>query len=209
MDDNFLNDLDSDVFTAVDEKQQKKEMQENKACMIRMEKDEKSRARAMNLELKAIEKKEKKEKKTVTISPEQLTLMDKINHYKATFPSRLKAIKIKSTQSVDELTMALKEIESIVLVSEDSFILDSFIQLVRMVEGTTTNTDYDIKGLSQVLANNPEFVKLFKICLLKYGAVSKIPPEIQLVFIVGTSTILVLNANKGRHHINTYLNEPA
>jgi hypothetical protein len=96
---------------------------------------------------------------------------------------------------------ALVEVDSV-----ESFMIDSLLQSVKMIEGISSRTPADITGLADVLGKNPEFVKLTKLLFIKYGVFSRVPTEYQLIFIVATSTYLVMHQNKAKKNLERYLN---
>jgi hypothetical protein len=126
------------------------------------------------------------------------------------FPAELKTFKIAKNQTVENLEAILLEMETIVEIGNvDSFVTDSIMQCIKMVEPMTASTkNYNITGLSLLLKNSPQFNSLLKQLYLKYNTYSQIPIEIQCGMIVITSTILMTQKNKNKSAMDAYLNEP-
>ena len=230
-----LRDLDSNVFVdspVLTEKELQKQERDSERQMKKFIVDkEKSQKKQERLEL-AEEKKrlveEKKQSKQVHVPvdvPEdensifdikgtelhgktKLQLLQKISQYKNIFKDELKTFKVKKNANEEELKLALVEMQTIVEIgSVDSFLMESFFKVVSVIEVSTSTTPYDISGMSVILHQNKEFCKLLKVVFCKYNTFSKIPPEIQLVLILGTTAMICINKNKSKHQLNQFLDE--
>ena len=149
-------------------------------------------------------------KPTVIQGETKLLLINKITQYKQLFKQELKSFKIKKNPSEEELQAYLDEINVIISIgSIDTFIIDSLLSSVKMIEGVTSHTKFDVTGLADILKSNPQFNNLIKILYLKYGAFSAVPPESQLLFVVATSTYICIQTNsKKKLLFKQNLNEP-
>ena len=148
------------------------------------------------------------EKGTIIQGRNKLMLMKKVVQYKSVFKDELKAFKIKKDANEKELETALIEMQTIIEIgSVDSFLMDSILQIVKVIESTSSLTPYDVSGLSVILNQNKEFSRLTKMLFLKYGFFNKIPIEMSIVLLVGTSSMLCINKNKNKDKINQFLDE--
>ena len=59
-----------------------------------------------------------------------------------------------------------------------------------------------------MLKGNPQFNNLFKQLYVKYNVFHKIPPEIQIVLLISTTSYICINKNKNKHLIHEFLNQP-
>ena len=101
-----------------------------------------------------------------------------------------------------EKCKALIEINSV-----DVFVLDSILSCCKMMEGFTSETDYDISGLSTLLKSNPQFNSLSRQLFIKYHVFSSVPIEYQMMMCIISTSYLCIQKNKGKASINSYLNE--
>ena len=127
----------------------------------------------------------------------KLHLLSKITQYKQLFPKELKSFKIKKNCDEIELQDYLTEIEVIISInSVDKFITDSILQSIKMGEGLSSFTKYDISGLSDILKSNEHFHSLAKQLYIKYGCFSKMPVESQMAMLILTSAYVCVQSNK-------------
>ena len=63
----------------------------------------------------------------------------------------------------------------------NQFLEDSIIQCIKIIEGVSSKTKYNISGMADMLSMNKEFNSLCRQLFLKYGVFSKIPIEYQLI----------------------------
>lgn len=128
---------------------------------------------------------------------EILVLLNKIAQYKSMFPKELKDFKVKKNANAIELEASLKEMETIVQCNGvDAFITDSILQIIKMSETISEPTRFDITGCSEMLKSNPKFHNLCKLLYIKYKVYSEIPPEFQLVMVVGTTAYFCNSNNR-------------
>ena len=138
-------------------------------------------------------------KSTELYGRDKLQLIAKINQYKVLFPDnkQLTKLKLKKNPSVEELQMALSECEAIVETDcVEGFVTDSILNSVKMVEFASVRTRFNIKGLSDMLRQNPQFNALCKQLYLKYKVFSAIPIEMQMILLVTTTASICLDKNK-------------
>jgi len=146
---------------------------------------------------------------TEIIGRDRRVIINKMNQYKSLFPKELAKFKVKKGASIEELQAYLQEMSTIVECSSyDNFLSDSILQTIRLVEGGTKATRYDITGCADMLKGNPQFNNLLKQLYVKYNVFTKIPPEIQMVLLISTTSYICLNKNKNKHLMNEYLNQP-
>ena len=204
-------------------KEEIRQNRENKLEEIRQKKCEKE----LHKKMKEYEKSEKNEKKeiheqdtksdqfslfdenpTVLIGRDRLFTTKQINQYKVLFPNELSKFKVKRNANIDELNQALEECRALIeMNSVDNFIMDSILGSIKMIEGFTVDTSYDITSLSMMLKMNPEFQKLAKLLFIRYNIFNNVPIEYQMMMVVTTSIYLCIQKNNNKSSINSYLNE--
>ena len=92
--------------------------------------------------------------------------------------------------------------------SMDEFMMSSVLSCMKLVEGASSATAYDIRGCADMLKTNPEFHRLCKVLFIKYNVFTKVPPEFQLILLVSTTAYMCSNKNRGKGALNEYLNTP-
>ena len=212
----FLNNLHNDTFiekiVLTPKQQQKKDKDEEKTRI----KEEKRQIRENKLKMKEYDKSERIEKKeiyeqdtksdqfslfdenpTVLIGRDRLFITKQINQYKVLFPNELSKFKVKKNANLDELNQALEECRALIEInSVDNFIMDSLLGSIKMIEGFTVDTSYDITSLSIMLKMNPEFQKLAKLLFIRYNIFNNVPIEYQMMMVITTSIYLCIHLNK-------------
>ena len=147
-------------------------------------------------------------KPTEIIGKDKRVLLSKLNQYKLLFPDQLKTFKIKPNSSLEELQSALKEAEIIVETGNlETFLTDSILQSLKVIEGGSTLTKYDISGLSDALKKNNQFHSLVKQLYVKYSVFSKVPAEYSLVILVSTTAYTCFIINQRKKELNRFLDE--
>jgi hypothetical protein len=146
---------------------------------------------------------------TEIIGRDRRVIINKMNQYKSLFPKELAKFKVKKGASIEELQAYLQEMSTIVECSSyDNFLSDSIIQSIKLVEGGSKLTPYDISGMADMLKANPQFNNLLKQLYVKYNVFHKIPVEIQMVLLVSTTAYICINKNKNKAALNDFLNQP-
>ena len=207
----FLDELNNDNYQEPPTEKEQKELQKEVKEQIKEQ-------------AKAHKKHEMKEKKvnnimetsdlfdetgTEIIGRDRRVIINKLNQYRSLFPKELSKFKVKKGASIEELQAYLQEMSTIVECSSyDNFLSDSILQTIKLVEGGTSATRYDISGCADMLKANPQFNNLLKQLYVKYSVFTKIPPEFQMVMLVSTTSYICMNKNKNKHLINEYLNAP-
>ena len=136
-------------------------------------------------------------------------LLTKIRQYKTLFPDTFKTFKIKANASTQELQTYLDEMDSIVECDAvEQFLIDSVIQSIKLIEGVSSLTKYDIQGLADLLKANKQFHQLSKQLFIKYGVFKAVPPEFQLLMLVSTTAYICNCKNKRKGELESYLNQP-
>lgn len=213
--DNFLSELTNDHFVAQEdvekidkerlkrekewEKEQNKQLKLNKLQeaeqkkAIKQQKDlEKAEAKRTNVDNNTLFS----EKGSTLYGRDRLELLTKIQQYKVLFPNNknLKQLKVKQNATVEELQSYISECEAIVDCDYvETFVTDS---ILRFGEGITMRTRFDIRGLSEMLREDPQFILLTKQLYIKYKVFSAIPCEAQMIFLITTSAYLCIQKNK-------------
>ena len=137
-------------------------------------------------------------------------LLTKIRQYKSLFPDTFKTFKIKLNANIQELQNYIEEMDSIVECDScEQFLLDSILQCIKLIEGVSSYTKYDIQGLADLLKQNKQFHQLCKQLFIKYKIFTALPIESQMVIMVTTSAYICNSKNKRRGEIESYLNTPA
>jgi hypothetical protein len=146
---------------------------------------------------------------TEIIGKDKRILLSKIQQYKSLFPELFQKFKIKFNATTEELQAYLSEMDSIVECdSVESFLLDSILQCIKLIEGVSSLTRYDIQGLADLLKQNKQFHQLSKQLFIKYKVFNAVPPETQLIFLVATSAYICNSKNRRKNEIESYLNQP-
>jgi hypothetical protein len=96
-----------------------------------------------------------------------------------------------------------------VIVNTDSveqFLTDSIIQCIKLTEGVSSYTKYDISGCADMLKGNKQFHTLCKQFYIKYKVFSNIPPEYSIVILVATTAYICKSKNTRKKDLEIYLN---
>jgi hypothetical protein len=208
--DTFLDDLNNKNF--VEEikptKQEiKQEQNESKALMAELLKPKKSKPQKIE---KIIRDDDSlfDEEATPILGKDKRVIIAKLHQYKNLFKEELKKFKIKPNASEDQLKACLSEMEAIVETSSiDNFMTESILQSIKLIEAGSARTKYNISGTAEMLKQNQQFHNLIKQLYVKYNIFSKVPPEFQLVLLVGTTAMLCKTKNDKKDHIESFLNE--
>jgi hypothetical protein len=140
---------------------------------------------------------------TVLCGKNKLILIQKIKNYKNSFKKELKNFKIRKDLTEEELNECIDEIQiKLQLNTLDCFIIDGIIESLKMVEGYSSKTKYNITGLSNVLKGNPQFISLSKQLTMKYGKFSQIPLEVQMGFVIMGGAYFCIVSNQQKQTIN-------
>lgn len=130
---------------------------------------------------------------------DKLELIAKFNQFKVLFPDnkKLQALKMKKNCTVDELQQYLAECDAIIETDcVESFVTDSILQCLKMMEMVSARTRYNIKGLADMLRANPQFNTLARQLYFKYKVFGSAPPEAQMLLLIATSTWVCSEKNK-------------
>ena len=92
--------------------------------------------------------------------------------------------------------------------SVEQFLLDSILQCIKLIEGVSSYTKYDIQGLAGLLKANKQFHQLSKQLFIKYGVFKAVPVEMQMLMMVSTTSYIVNCKNKRKGALNEHLNQP-
>jgi hypothetical protein len=222
----FLEELQNNIYvekTELTEKEikraEKDEIKTNKLIALEKQRDFKRNLREQKLELKEFSKKLKKnydknidvednDEVTEILGRDKIILLKKIKQYKSLFPNELGKFKIKKNPKNEDLQEALDEMAVLVEVNNvDGFLMDSILQSLKMIEGVSSLTKYDVRGMADLLKNNKEFHNLCKQLFIKYNIFSNVPPEYQILLIISTTAFICVNKNKNKSSINAYLDE--
>lgn len=200
-----------------------KEMKEAKIEARRVEMEQRRIMREAEKEAKKQQKLEKTDSTSSTedadglfsssgseiIGREKRVLLNKCRQYKNLFPDALKGFKIKRNPSEEELKAYLDEMQVIVDTGTvDGFLIESVLQCIKLVEGVSSMTKYDLTGMTDILKANPSFHSLSKQLFIKYGCYSNVPPEYQMVILVATTAYICRCKNLKKGEMNAFLNEP-
>jgi hypothetical protein len=148
------------------------------------------------------------DKGTELLGRDKRVLLSKIQQYKSLFPEELGKFKIKKNCSAEDLKLYLSEMESIVDTSSvEQFLTDSILQCIKLTEGVSSYTKYDITGCADLLKENKQFHTLTKQMYIKYKVFEKVPPEFSLMMLVATTAYICKNKNSKKKEIEQFLNE--
>jgi len=220
IDNNFLSDLNADNFR---EPPTQQELKEEEKHYKEMQKQQKQYEKEQQKLLKEMVKRQPKpvrskyeddsslfdEQGTEIVGREKRVLISKIQQYKNLFPEELGKFKIKKNCSTADLQLYLAEMESIVDTSSvEQFLSESIIQCIKLTEGISSYTRYDITGCADLLKANKQFHSLTKQMYIKYKVFEKCPPEFSLAILVATTAYICKNKNSKKKEIENFLNEP-
>jgi len=215
--DMLLQELENDKFIDEEEVKEEKPKDDVFKEAINNIKLQKEQVKLESLRNKVSKEKKKEqddlfdEKGSEILGKDKRALLSKIKQFKILFPKELKDFKVKKNASVKELQDYLNEIDSILeLDSINSFIIEPLFSTIQVAENIISNTVkiIDLRGLSNALRMNPEFMKLLKQLSLKYGSIFNAPPEYRIIIIVFTTAVLINQKNKNKEKFNNYLSEP-
>jgi hypothetical protein len=230
-DDDFLADLNNVNFR---EPPTKEELKEKERIQKEIEKSQQKAAKAekkSRLDLDSIFKRAKAQsvpktpkpqksqyeddnslfddKGTELLGRDKRMLLSKIQQYKSLFPEELGKFKIKKNCSAEDLKLYLSEMESIVDTSSvEQFLTDSILQCIKLTEGVSSYTKYDITGCADLLKANKQFHTLTKQMYIKYKVFEKVPPEYSLAVLVATTAYVCKNKNAKKKEIESFLSQP-
>jgi len=207
----FLEELNNDNYqeppTEKEQREQQKEFKEQIKEQAKAHKKHEMKEKKVNNIMESSDLFD--ETGTEIIGRDRRVIINKLNQYRSLFPKELSKFKVKKGASIEELQAYLQEMSTIVECSSyDNFLSDSILQTIKLVEGGTAATRYDISGCADMLKANPQFNNLLKQLYVKYNVFTKIPPEIQMVLLVSTTSYICINKNKNKGILNEYLNQP-
>jgi hypothetical protein len=202
-DDDFTG-LTNDTYVSPEEMEKKRKEEEKQAKERTKELEIKMKQE--RLEAAAMKKREKEFKKTKIddegateiLGRERRELLKKIKMYKASFPKLLGKFRVKKGATAEELQAYYEECDAIVSTETiDHFVLDGVFQIIRVGEVISSKTqNYDFSGLSAHLKQNEQFVSLARQLYIKYTVFSAIPPEIQMIFIISSTSFVLMQQNR-------------
>ena len=204
--DTFLDDLNNKNFVE-EVKPTKQEINESKSLMNELMKPKKTKPQKVE---KLIRDDDSLfgEEATPILGKDKRVIIAKLHQYKNLFKEELKKFKIKPNASEDQLKACLSEMEAIVETSSiDNFMTESILQSIKLIEAGSARTKYNISETAEMLKQNQQFHNLIKQLYVKYNIFSKVPPEFQLVLLVGTTAMLCKTKNDKKDHIESFLNE--
>jgi hypothetical protein len=144
---------------------------------------------------------------TPILGKDRRILTSKIQQYKNLFPEILGKFKLKKNPTIEDLQEALDEMDVMVNCSSvEDFLNDSILQCLKMIEGASSYTRYDVSGMSDLLRQNKQFHQLSKMLYIKYKVFSNIPPEYQMVMLMATTAYVCVEKNKRKASLEEYLN---
>ena len=76
-----------------------------------------------------------------------------------------------------------------------------------MIEPLTSNTRFNVTGLSSMLKLNSQFLNLTNRLILKYNLFSNTPIEYQFLMCISTSVYLTIQMNKSKPAMEQFLNQ--
>jgi len=216
LDNNFLSDLNADNFREPPSQQEiRQEEKQQKAQKKSYDKLFKEIQRESKMLTKPKKSKYEDESSlfddqgTELIGREKRVLLSKIQQYKNLFPEELSKFKIKKNCSTSDLQLYLSEMESIVDTSSvEQFLSDSIVQCIKLTEGISSYTRYDITGCAEMLKSNKQFHTLTKQMYIKYKVFDKVPPEWQLTILIATTAWVCKAKNAKKKEIENFLNQP-
>lgn len=216
LDNNFLSDLNADNFreppSQQEIRQEEKQQKAQKKSYDKLFKDIQRESRMLTKPKKSKYEDDSSlfdDQGTELIGREKRIILSKIQQYKNLFPEELSKFKIKKNCSTSDLQLYLSEMESIVDTSSvEQFLSDSIVQCIKLTEGISTYTRYDITGCADMLKSNKQFHTLTKQMYIKYKVFDKVPPEWQLTILIATTAWMCKTKNAKKKEIENFLNQP-
>ena len=213
-DNEFLEEMQNDKYVnqiELDKQQEKEDKKQDKIDKKQNRIDSKI-TKAQKLEEKQQQIQKKQENKinesTEIIGKTKRSLLNKINKYKKIYKTQLSDYKIMKNATELELQEHIKNMEDILDSSEvDNFINDSIFHCIKLIEPLTSNTRFNVTGLSSMLKLNPQFLNLTNRLILKYNLFSNTPIEYQFLMCISTSVYLTIQMNKSKPALNEFLNQ--
>jgi hypothetical protein len=200
-DETFLDDLNNENFIEPPSKEEQKQTEKELKQQMKIQKKFDIKEKKINSIFETNDLFD--DTGTEIIGRDRRVIINKMNQYKSLFPKELAKFKVKKGASIEELQAYLQEMSTIVECSSyDNFLSDSILQTIKLIEGGTKATRYDITGCADMLKANPQFNNLLKQLYVKYNVFHKIPPEIQMVLLISTTSYICISKNKNKHLIN-------
>lgn len=216
--DKFVSEIEMQKQEKEKENQEKEKLKQQKQDELEVRKEERLRKKR-EAEEKKIEKAEKDKEKekekeakknvvniidddgneTVLYGKDRWMLIRKFEQYKVLFPDNdnIKKLKMKKKATLEDLQQLVEECNAIIETDTvEVFMTDAILTSVKAVEFASIRTRYNLKGLSEMLRENNQFNLLIKQLYLKYKVFAKMPVEIQLMMVVGTSAWICIEKNK-------------
>ena len=214
----FLEELQNDKYINQNELDKQQDQEDKKQDKIdkkqnkldsKITKAQKLEEKQQQLQKKLEEKQEKKiNESTEIIGKTKRSLLNKINKYKKIYKTQLSDYKIMKNATEIELQEHIKNMEDILDSSEvDNFINDSIFHCIKLIEPLSSNTRFNVTGLSSMLKLNPQFLNLTNRLILKYNLFSNTPIEYQFLMCISTSIYLTIQMNQSKPALNEFLNQ--
>ena len=226
IEDDFLEELNNENFVDIkdienEEKEKEKEEKKNEKIERKTLKEQREQAKLekdiqkQNAQQLKNNKKQEFEDELYSATPTEILGLDRraliarIVQTKALFPEKLKAFKIKKNPTLQELQAYVAEADAIISTDcVETFMTDSILQCIKMVEGVSARTRYNVSGMADMLKQNVQFHSLCKQLYLKHKIFSNVPPEYQMLMIMSTTALICQQKNAKRAEIESYLNAP-
>ena len=207
MQDDFLQELNNENYVEPPTAQEQKQIEKQRKENLKQNKNKQVKESKINSIFETSDLFD--DTGSEIIGKDRRIIINKLNQYRSLFPKELSKFKVKKGASVEELKAYLQEMSTIVECSSyDNFLSDSILQTIKLIEGGSRATRFDVTGMADMLKANPQFNNLLKQLYVKYNVFNKIPPEIQMVLLVSTTAYICVNKNRNKHQINDYLNTP-
>ena len=207
--DKYVNQIELDKQQEKEDKKQDKIDKKQNRIDSKITKAQKNEEKQQQIQKKLEEKQENKiNESTEIIGKNRRSLLNKINKYKKIYKTQLSDYKIMKNATELELQEHIQNIEDILDNSEvDNFINDSIFHSIKMIEPLTSNTRFNVTGLSSMLKLNSQFLNLTNRLILKYNLFSNTPIEYQFLMCISTSVYLTIQMNKSKPAMEQFLNQ--
>ena len=207
--DKYVNQIELDKQQEKEDKKQDKIDKKQNRIDSKITKAQKNEEKQQQIQKKLEEKQENKiNESTEIIGKNRRSLLNKINKYKKIYKTQLSDYKIMKNATELELQEHIKNMEDILDSSEvDNFINDSIFHSIKMIEPLTSNTRFNVTGLSSMLKLNSQFLNLTNRLILKYNLFSNTPIEYQFLMCISTSVYLTIQMNKSKPAMEQFLNQ--
>ena len=90
----------------------------------------------------------------------------------------------------------------------EGFCTDAILGVIGLAENVSTRSRFNITGTAEMLKQQPKFHQLCKQLYIKHKVFSNVPPEMQLIMMIGLTASVASQNNAKRDKVSSFLNQP-